>query len=80
MEIIIIPLYIFYQASFKLLPTAICIASFPGSPEREYVYAWKAWYLFSREYGVIKIGQVFKTERQRFARYLTNFAFNTWYV
>ena len=32
------------------------VASFPGfpAPEREYVYAWRAWYLFSRDHGVIE--------------------------
>ena len=42
-------------------------------------YAWEslAWYIFSRDYDVIKIGpEFFRTERQRFARYSTSFAFN----
>ena len=32
------------------------VASFPGlpTPEREYVYAWRAWHLFSCDYDVIE--------------------------
>ena len=56
------------------------LASFPGSPEREmYTYAWRAWYIFSRDQNRTR---VLRTERQRFARYSTNFLFNAqcvWY-
>ena len=47
------------------------------------IHAWRAWYIFSRDHDVIKIGpRVFRTERQRFASYFTSFAFNNqcvWY-
>ena len=48
-------------------------------------HTWKAWYIFSCDHDVIKIGnrtRVFRTERQRFVRYSTSFAFNArcvWY-
>ena len=41
------------------------IASFPGSPapERKYMYAGRAWYLFSRDHDVIKIGPEFLEQK-----------------
>ena len=48
-------------------------------PECEYVYAGRAWYLFSYEHDIIKIGpEFFRTERQHFVCYSTNFMFNAW--
>ena len=38
------------------------------------VHAWRAWYIFSRDQNRTR---VFRTERQCFARYSTNFSFNT---
>ena len=47
------------------------------------VHAWRAWYLFSCDHDAIKIGlEYFRTERQHFVCYSTNFAFNArcvWY-
>ena len=41
------------------------VASFPGSPapEHGYVYVGRAWYLFSREHDVIKIGPEFLEQK-----------------
>ena len=41
------------------------LASFPGSaaPEREYVYAGRAWYLFSRDHDVIETGPQFLEQK-----------------
>ena len=39
------------------------LASFPGTPEREYEYAWRAWYLFSRDHDVIEIGPEFLEQK-----------------
>ena len=50
-------------------PKGICwfisfrIASFSGSPEREYVYTGRAWYLFSHEHDVIEIGPEFLEQK-----------------
>ena len=56
----------------------IHLASFPGSPEREINTRGElAWYIFSRDQNRAR---VFRTERQRFVRYSTSFAFNAWCV
>ena len=39
------------------------LASFPGTPELEYEYAWRAWYLFSRDHDVIEIGPEFLEQK-----------------
>ena len=74
----------------SLFDYIIALASFPGSPEREIntrgepslvprlsgtrnKHAWRAWYIFSRDQNRTRI---FRTERQRFERYSTSFAFN----
>ena len=44
------------------------VASFPGfpAPEREDVHAWRAWYLFSRDQDIIKIGHEFLKQKVTF--------------
>ena len=39
------------------------IASFPGSPERKTYTGGRAWYLFSRDHDVIKIGPEFLEQK-----------------
>ena len=39
------------------------VASFPGSPGMRIIHAWRAWYIFSRDHDVIKIGPEFLEQK-----------------
>ena len=52
----------------KIFCMHAAIASFPGSPspEHKYLHIGRAWYLFSREDDVIKIGPQFLEQKTAF--------------
>ena len=39
------------------------VASFPGSPGTRIEHAWRAWYIFSHDHDVIKIGPEFLEQK-----------------
>ena len=44
------------------------LASFPGSPGTRIVHAWRAWYIFTRDHDVIKIGPEFLEQKDNVLR------------